>query len=95
MKRQIRVSKGALSDTIYAGHLNKAGNMWLDGKQDVTEDFYNTMGQVVPVNSGISIANEKEERFIYSCFPQTEEGIKKAMNFFAAKLKKIQKGEKL
>jgi len=35
---KITVACAALSGRIYAGRINKAGNSFLDGKQDVTSD---------------------------------------------------------
>ena len=35
---KITVACAALSNRIYAGRVNKAGNAFLDGKQDVTSD---------------------------------------------------------
>lgn len=35
---KITVACAALSGRIYAGRINKAGNAFLDGKQDVTSD---------------------------------------------------------
>ena len=35
--RKITIGNSPISKTIYAGHLNKKGNMWLE-KQDVTID---------------------------------------------------------
>jgi len=36
----IRLCHSAVSDRVFAGKLNKAGNEWLD-KKDVTDDFLN------------------------------------------------------
>jgi len=36
--QEIRITKGGLSDNIYAGRLSKDGTEWLD-KKDVTNDF--------------------------------------------------------
>jgi len=38
--KNIRLGLGGISDKVYAGRLNKAGNMWIT-KQDVTSDFLN------------------------------------------------------
>jgi hypothetical protein len=39
----LRLAVGALTDHIYVGYINKAGNSFLDGKQDVSSDFYKTV----------------------------------------------------
>ena len=35
---KIRIATSPLTGRIYAGRLNKAGNAFLDGKEDVTSD---------------------------------------------------------
>jgi hypothetical protein len=39
MKRRIRVSKTSFGDVVYAGSVNKAGNIFLSDRCDVTDDF--------------------------------------------------------
>lgn len=35
----VRIGKSVISDTIYAGYLNKEGTMWKGNKKDITNDF--------------------------------------------------------
>lgn len=82
MKKSIRLGKSPITNTIYAGHLNKAGTQWIGEKQDVTEDFHNVMGQVIPLNGGFRIDNENGETFVFSQFPVTFDGITAALEMF-------------
>jgi hypothetical protein len=36
---KLRLAVAALTQSVYVGRVNKAGNCFLDGKQDVTNDF--------------------------------------------------------
>ena len=36
---KLRLAVGALSQNVYVGRVNKVGDSFLDGKQDVTSDF--------------------------------------------------------
>lgn len=39
MKSKLRLAVAALTENVYVGRVNKAGDTFLDGKQDVTNDF--------------------------------------------------------
>lgn len=40
MASKLRLGVSALGQRAYVGRVNKAGNCFLDGKQDVTNDFF-------------------------------------------------------
>jgi hypothetical protein len=39
MSKPLRLAVAALTQQVYIGRVNKAGDSFLDGKQDVTSDF--------------------------------------------------------
>lgn len=40
MSKPLRLAVSAFGQRAYVGRVNKAGNCFLDGKQDVTSDFF-------------------------------------------------------
>jgi ssDNA-binding replication factor A large subunit len=40
MAKPLRLAVSAFGQRAYVGRVNKAGNCFLDGKQDVTSDFF-------------------------------------------------------
>jgi len=60
---KITISVSPITNTIYAGRLNKAGNMWVGVKHDVTDEAINSAMQHI-YQKAIDNDNELEELFI-------------------------------
>lgn len=60
---KITVACAALTGTIYAGRINKAGNAFLDGKQDVTSDVLKAIIEKVKPGHAVFVNVDGEPKF--------------------------------
>ncbi len=62
MASKLRLAVAALTENVYVGRVNKAGDSFLDGKQDVTNDFLKAV--IDRFEGGGEITSSAGERWI-------------------------------
>jgi hypothetical protein len=71
-QRTLRLAVSAFSQRAYVGRVNKAGDCFLDGKQDVTSDFFKAVidyfgGHEVIINEYSKNAEVVERQWRVRC----------------------------
>lgn len=74
-EKQIRLGYSSLTETVFAGNVNKKGDMWLK-KQDVTRDFICCIIDFVGANDNRIISVEGKPKYNISVKEITEENEK-------------------
>lgn len=63
--KNIKMGYSPLTETIFAGTINKKGDMWLK-KEDVTRDFIACIIEFVGINDTRTIKVDGKDKFIVS-----------------------------
>lgn len=58
--KDLRLGVSAISDEVYVGKLNKAGNMWSGEKKNITSDFHRCITQMYGGYSVIITSADKK-----------------------------------
>jgi hypothetical protein len=64
MTRKLHIASSPLTNTIFAGHILKCGNVWAANKQDVTMDALVAVAQhVISFGKPVMITNHGEPEY--------------------------------
>jgi hypothetical protein len=67
MATKLRLAVSALARRVYVGRVNKSGDAFLDGKQDVTSDFFKAV--IDYFEEGKEIVASDGAKWKVSCVP--------------------------
>ena len=64
MHENLTLGVSPITETVYLGRLNKKGNMWLNGKRDVTEMFLKCSAEFFKPGTEHTLSVDGEPYFI-------------------------------
>ena len=62
-KKKLKLAKACLTDEIFVGHVLKDGRTWAANRQNVTNDFYETLFLLVPPGSTLEVTSNGKPKY--------------------------------